>query len=343
MLSFKKGRPVARVVGGKYDGKIIRIYDKSNNKPPANVTDIKKRCCDTCSIECKEAEDKCCNDCCADKPSDIIHNKYINEYLIKFKKNNVSLTNKQLDKLYEGLKEGLKFIEEKENDLTEITIDDGELIPLFTDDPEQNDRFVIYGVSGSGKSTLTGKIIEQNKKSKKKDKEKGNKDYDLILFSKVEQDKALDPHKPIRINLTEELIKDPINNKELENSIVVFDDVETEKNIKLRNTLLMLRDDLAEVGRHQQTNMISTMHHLNFTKKETRTILNEATGLAYFPRSGSLRPITNYFKNIIGLDIKEIKKINKLPSRWIFINRHYPQCIIYDKGIMSLHALVCNN
>ena len=328
MLSFKKGRPLAIIKGGKQDGKTIRIYDKSQHNANNN------KCCNKCTIECRDApqKEKCCSQCggCV---SPVTHNKHIEDYIAKFKKDNgKSMTTKQLNDLEKALKEGMKYVEQKDEEVTEIKIEDGELIPLFTNDEAQIDRFVVYGVSGSGKSTFTGKIVGQYLEDHPNDA--------FVIFSRVENDKPLDKHNPIRIQLDDNIIDEPIDDKELENAIVVFDDVETLKNEKVKKAMLALRDDLAECGRHTHTHQVSTMHQLNFTRKETRVVLNEATGLVYFPKSGSLRGITNYFKNIIGLDSKEIRKIHRLPSRWIMINRNYPQSIIYDKGVISLHALL---
>jgi hypothetical protein len=326
MLSFKKGRPIAIIKGGKQDGKIIRITDSTK----------KEKCCDKCSQECKDPKKKCCFACsggCLTKTNEKNNDKDISEYLEKFKKDNgKSLTTKQLDKLELGLKEGIKFISQKEEEKSDIVITDGELIPLFTEDKEQIDRILIYGVSGSGKSTLAGKIIAQFLKD--------HKDYQFILFSKVTEDKQLDKYDPLRIPIDNDLVDNPITDEELKNTLIVFDDVEREKDKKIKDALMKLRDHLAENGRHFNAQQLSTMHQLDYRNKDTRVILNEATGIAYFPKSGDNHSMNKYLKGRVGLCDEDIKKINNLPSRWIFISRWYPQCIIYEKGVISLFHLI---
>lgn len=60
MLSFTKGRPIAKVVGGRHNNKILGI-----------VTDNIKQCCKKCSKKCEKRP--CCGGCnmCFDKRGDI--------------------------------------------------------------------------------------------------------------------------------------------------------------------------------------------------------------------------------------------------------------------------------
>lgn len=62
MLSFSKGRPIAKIVGGEYDGEIICINNSENDEP----------CCDRCSKRCLRKP--CCGGCsmCYDDEDDDI-------------------------------------------------------------------------------------------------------------------------------------------------------------------------------------------------------------------------------------------------------------------------------
>ena len=326
-FSFKKGRKIAIVKGGKYDGKFLRIFDKKSVSGP---------CCGKCSDDCKDGDiKKCCSKCKGGcMVNDITNNiEHVNKYIKKFKKDNgKNMTTSQLNAMEKVLFECVKFVEEQNDDMDEFKLTDGILVPLLDEDDTQLDRGVVFGVSGSGKSYLVGKMLEEFKKL--------NPKKDIVIFSNVMEDEALDVLKPIRIPLDMNLVTDPISDEELSNTVVVFDDIDTEKNKKVRDTVVGIRDHLCEVGRHTKTYVVNTMHQLNFTRKETRIVLNEATFLIFFPKSGSVRPIVNYFKNIVGIDSKEIKRLVRLPSRWVQINRKYPQCVLYDTGAISLYNLM---
>ena len=158
------------------------------------------------------------------------------------------------------------------------------------------------------------------------------KDDDIYLFSSITHDKALDKHDPTRIILDNDLINDPIEPSELENSLVIFDDTDTIRERNMRKYLEVLRDWLLEQGRHFKIRMLITSHLLS-NYSSTRRILNEATGVVVFPKSGSgTYHIKNFLKTYCGFDKSQIKKFVNLPSRWVMVYRSYPQYVIYEKG-----------
>ena len=68
------------------------------------------------------------------------------------------------------------------------------------------------------------------------------------MFSSVDEDKALDKYDVIRVELDEDLLDEPLDPIELENSLCVFDDTDTIRDKNIRNYLSSLRDHLLEVG-----------------------------------------------------------------------------------------------
>ena len=86
------------------------------------------------------------------------------------------------------------------------------------DKTREREILYITGCSGSGKSTYTRKFIEQVKKSKK--------DIPIYLFSALPDDESLDSIKPLRVQLDDSLLEDPIDIKEFENSVLIFDDID---------------------------------------------------------------------------------------------------------------------
>jgi len=204
----------------------------------------------------------------------------------------------------------------------EVKLKEGRLQPL--PNKEVVEKIYITAPSGAGKSTFAGKWIGQFKKM--------FKDDEIYLFSSINHDKALDKHDPTRIILDNDLLNDPIEPKELENSLVIFDDTDTIRERNMRRYMEVLRDWLLEQGRHFKIRMLITSHLLS-NYSSTRRILNEATGVVVFPKSGSgTYHIKNFLKTYCGLDKQQIKKFVNLPSRWVMIYRSYPQYVIYEKG-----------
>ena len=209
----------------------------------------------------------------------------------------------------------------------EIIIKDGRLTPLPNKDIVE--KIYISAPSGAGKSTWTGNWMREYKKM--------FKDDDIYLFSSIEHDKVLDKHNPIRISLDEDLIQDPIHPQEIEDSLTVFDDTDTIRDARLKNSIAGMRDWLLEQGRHFNIRMIITSHLLS-NYKMTRRILNEATAVVVFPKSGSgTYQIKRFLQTYCGFDKEQIKKFLNLPSRWVAIYRSYPQYVIYEKGAYIPH------
>ena len=204
----------------------------------------------------------------------------------------------------------------------EIKITDGKLQPLPNRDIIE--KVYISAPSGAGKSTYAGKWVGEFTKMFKED--------DIYLFSSITKDKVLDKYDPTRITLDNELLNDPIEPSEIPNSLVIFDDTDTIRDRTMRRYMEILRDWILEQGRHFEIRMLITSHLLsNYTA--TRRILNEATSVVVFPKSGSgTFHIKNFLKTYCGFDKDQIKKFLNLPSRWVAIYRSYPQYVIYEKG-----------
>ena len=203
----------------------------------------------------------------------------------------------------------------------EIKITDGKLQPL----PNKTvvEKIYVTAKSNAGKSTFVGKWLGEALKM--------FKDDELYIFSPINSDVELDKYGPIRIALDMDLLIDPIGAEELENSIVVFDDTDTVRNPHLRMALSDFRDELLETGRHFNIRLLITSHVM-MNYKLTRRILNEATAVCFFPKCGNIYHIKRYLTKYVGLEKNQIKKIMRLPSRWICIYLTYPMYILHERG-----------
>lgn len=323
-FSFKKGKKLARIDGGKYDGKIIYV---SNEK--------KKSCCDKCSVKCNKNDIKCCKLCKScikelDKESE-----KIKKHVESFKKTNgKNMKAGDLDKLEKVLTDFMKDYEDYDELYDEIIIDDEGIIqPLPSDDVVQGDIGYIAGPKGSGKSTFVGKYSREYQKM--------FGDRDIIILSKHKDDKSLGELKNV-INLPlENLLENPLDDDEIRDSLMICDDIDAIKDKESRLGAITTRDDVLENGRHSNTYILCTSHLIN-NSHATKKVVNECDFIVVFPKTGGYKPIKYYFETYAGLDRHKIKKyIMDIPDecRWVYFRKIAPQLILWEKGARFISKL----
>lgn len=309
-LSLNKGRPIARVVGGNNDGTYIYLYDEiSENK-----------CCYKCSKKCLKKGKKCCKFCqmgisggcgaCNDDTSSDSDSGSDNK------------------KFSGGNTEDLMF-----NDtFTELRLKNSEAKLVPVPNIERRESTYASSPSGGGKSYFTNLYIEQFKEM--------FPDYLILLFSRKPADPILDQHKElVRMKLDENILIDPIDPvKELENSLLIFDDVDTLESKLMRDELFRLRNDILEIGRAKNTYIITTSHIIaNYS--QTRTVLNEADNITIFPQHTIENQMIRLLDKYCGFTKEQIEKIKNLQSRWVSIYKKHPKYILYEKGIILKSAM----
>ena len=238
--------------------------------------------------------------------------------------------------LIKGGKDDGKFlylhenVEEGKGNTFEIK-DKGKLQPLPHHKPDQVEKLYVSAPSGAGKSTFTGNWVKQYLKK--------YKDNEFYLFSSITEDKELDKHDPVRIEIDETILEDPIQPEELADSVVVFDDVDTIRNPFVKKYIGRFRDYLLEQGRHSNIDMVITSH-VFMDNHNTKRILNEATAVCFFPRAGNGKyHIKRFLKIYAGLEDEDIKNIFKLKSRWVCLYTTYPNYIMHEKGAYAIYDL----
>ena len=239
--------------------------------------------------------------------------------MFSFKKTKNSI---RIAKIKGGKKDGqFIYINDDGKGVDEIILKEGKITPL----PKKKivEKVYISAPSGAGKSTYAGNYIKEYRKM--------FKDDFIFLVSAIREDEALDKFDPIRVDIEEEILKDPLDPYEIENSLMVFDDTDTITDNQVNNSVVKFRDYLLECGRHHNIRMLITSHLLS-NYKATRKILNEATSIVVFPRASGTYHIKRYLKTYCGFTDEEIKKFINLPSRWVCIDRTYPMFVIYEKG-----------
>jgi len=296
MFSYNRGVPIAKIVGGHDDGKIIHLMDESVDPIDRLSKDFKKTYKDNLSV------------------------KEIKE-LHKALRMNDEPNNPKLKKVY---KDAIADLND-EQAFDRLVLKKGKIQSL----PRVNicEKLYIAGVSGSGKSTYTGKWLKEFKKI--------FPDDDLILFSSVIEDDALDKFDPVRVPVDETLITDPLSIQDLSNSVCIFDDTNTIRQTPFRKAIEGVQSEVVEIGRHYNTRCIVTSHILQDYKR-TRQILNESTSCTFFPKASGQIHIKNYLFNFVGLDKEQVSRVLKLPSRFVTLYRTYPSYILWERGICLL-------
>ena len=207
---------------------------------------------------------------------------------------------------------------------------------LPTIDTHKRDCIFITGCSGSGKSWWVKKFAENY------DRVWAQK-RPIYLISKLEEDSTLDNAqcKIHRINL-ESLLTKPldINDKEMENCLVIFDDFDTLENTKekpLLQTVQKLIDDCLIMGRHLNIS-VCVISHYTSNYKASRIILIESTKIVVYPHACSAHALKYLLGTHVGIDAQEIKNIKRLGSRWVCFDRNYPQVMYSENQIKLLNV-----
>lgn len=195
----------------------------------------------------------------------------------------------------------------------------------------KNNRNVMYtaGRSGSGKTYYTKQYVKELLTKKKKP---------VYLFSPFDEDESLDEIDPQRIKIDIELYNDPIDCKELKNSIVIFDDIDSIK-IKPKKDEKLVKEAIRDlihqclkIGRHYDIDIVQT-NHILCDNHNTKDILNEAHSITFFPHSGSKSQMLRLCEEYGGIDSKAFKDVKKIKTRWCTIHRNFPIIISTQKKV----------
>ena len=307
MLSFKKSDfLVASVKNGAHDGKHIYYHDK--------IVDNKINNGDVYEMLGEDSIRK--------------YKKKMSVAELKKLQKSLTLDEAIDDEMYNKVYEELKT----KNAKCIKIFDDG----IITCTPKKNispydaaRHQLIAGPTGSGKSYKIAQYLTAILKP--------NSKKNIYLFSDVESDPVLDKLKfnLKRIMLNNELIDNPIQPKELENSICIFDDIDSISDKKLKTVVETLLDSLLKRGRHEGIEIICTSHLLTDYKR-TRVILSEVSFITLFCRSGSSNSIQYLLSKYVGLSKKQISDIFNINARSVTIFNHYPKMVISDKEIYIL-------
>lgn len=304
--SSESCRAIAVIVGSKKTDKIVYLHtdqkdiDKMKSKSKINPIILGDEWFKKRKINIKEAE--------------ILYNCYVN---------NSPPRDEKLSFVYDEMINDINAIKDKQ-----LHINEGHF-EIMPNTSGKRDIIYVCGCSGSGKSTFCMCYI--NKYLRLFDQN------EVYIFSKVENDSSLnlDNDKIHKIVIDKSIIDQPIEVNELDNSLVLFDDVDTIQQKPLLKAMENLKDTICQEGRHTDTYALITSHiYSNYSK--TRIIINESTGIVFFLNSGSAYHISRFLKIYVGCDGPTIKKLLNLRSRWVYISLTAPRYVVSEHCIFLL-------
>lgn len=202
--------------------------------------------------------------------------------------------------------------------------------PVPRDDNKRS-SLATCGKSGSGKSFQAGKLAEKYRLL--------YPNNPIYIISDVDKDPAYDNLKGmVRLPL-QELVDEPILDlEELENSMVIFDDIEgiTKDQAK---AISQLRDSIYTKGRHHNIYVNGLQHNVTDGMK-TRLLLQEIDVITVYPRECSNKQIRWYLDKYAELDKGLIDKILNIESRWLTLVFTWDvPLVIWEHGICCISDL----
>jgi len=300
----KTNYPLAIIKGGDREGEIVYFDDKNKNEPSLKIDNLYDY------VDDKKVRS---------------HKKYmsVKEMLslkVAFEQGHIK---DEIKEIYDQLRPTVEKAV-----ASHIKIHNGvfEPVPMMKDNQVQ--KCFVSGMSGSGKSTWIANYAMNYKKLFPKNR--------VFVISRHDEDEVIDRIKGVkRLILDDDLLDAEIDIKDLSDSLVIMDDIDTIPDKKIQKLVANLRDDLLENARHYSIYMCCVSHQiLNY--KHTRHLILESDAIVFFPRSGGYQ-IKRFLKEYGGLDRHKIDMIMKLPSRWCMLNKNtYPNTLISENDIYIL-------
>jgi len=193
----------------------------------------------------------------------------------------------------------------------------------------------VFGSSGSGKSYSVAQLLIRDPFLQ---------EYNLIyLIGSVGAD---DPsYEPLKDKMfekyrylnTSEMEESDFDIRKYANCAVIFDDIDSESNRKLRKKIQHFRDRCLQTARHYSIRIINTAHLFN-SYRETAKIRNSARWLFIFPRSipHTLMQILTKSFNMKAAEAMHLTNLCKRDGRLTVISKNAPTFLMTPKRLILL-------
>ena len=215
----------------------------------------------------------------------------------------------------------------------DVVLPEGEFFALEpTNLVKGRDVIMVGGKSGSGKSHTARNFATR---------------YHMLwprrpihLVSYLKQDDTLDALKFLkRLDPAVEFRDGPPGLDFFNDSLTIFDDIEgfQRDDPETHDMLQQTIDMIATTGRHNSSSLLVASHLLTDYKR-TRLFLGEAQKFVLFPNGCSMKQMTNLLGLYGGCDTDELRRIRRLPSRWVALCTTFPSLVLYESGCYLLHT-----
>jgi hypothetical protein len=189
--------------------------------------------------------------------------------------------------------------------------------------PAERDVLYVCGKSGSGKSYhIKNYCMEYHKEHPK---------YTIYLISPKKDDTSFKEIKKymMQLRLDDEFINTEIGLDDLANSMIIFDDIESITDKRLREKVFKLLNLCLTAGRSSHIS-VAVVSHCPTNGKETKLMLLENSHCSFFPNYLSDYSLNYLCKNYLGLGKTHIDKILKTNDRSCCVLNN-PRVVIMDK------------
>jgi hypothetical protein len=214
------------------------------------------------------------------------------------------------------------------------------LKPIYDTLPNRKNQIVsLFGSSGAGKSWMINDLLMRNPAIQ------DNESVPMVvLFSSVGSD---DPsYAPIKNFMDEKFTwKDPkdVEARDLlvssyeKKTVLIFDDINSIADRRVRERIIAFRDTCLEVARHKSLAIINSSH-LYHDRAKTQKLRNSSAFYVLYPRN-SVKPILDVFENQFAMNRHErndlVKRL-KREGRAQFLHCDTPSFVINTKRVQLL-------
>lgn len=218
-----------------------------------------------------------------------------------------------------------KSLEEAE-DFEDLDLDDLEVfVPIV---PDKTFRTAFFGQTGTGKSYMAATTFM-------KSYEQFHPENKIFIFSFFEEDRAFRKLNNVEfVKIDEELVaKNDLHPRNFEDSLIVFDDIESLP-VELHPFITHFRDQCLACGRKHGVSTIVIAHEI-MGGIRTRSAVSECDEIVLF-NQGNVLPIRELLSKKFGFDRKTISFVLNRKTRWVLVRRSYPQLIMSGREILVI-------
>jgi len=232
------------------------------------------------------------------------------------------------------IKDNIKFKNKKiylnneENDdyktFNSLHLDKG-IFQLVPNKKKDRATIAILAPAGAGKTYFCADYIKQYVKC--------YPENEVFFFSEKPVDKIIDDIEQVqRVVIDDDIIVNPIDYKELNNCLCIFDDIDGLTK-KYKTPVYELRDKLYKLARANFVSVIATNHALAGGKAETGTMLRESDIIVFFPKKTTPMNLKYLIENYTCITKPDLTKLKKSKSRWCCYIKYEENCVMTEKDL----------